>query len=113
MTRYNIRIESNKKRANNRIVLTMIRSKIRIVYRSSIQIVLSCSSCREDVISSGMGRVGGCEQEGNVAQAKKGEEDLPRVLAPLAKVVSSRTRNSFWLNSSEVSSPGGDRMRPE
>ena len=24
------------------------------------------------------GRVGGCEQEGKVAQAKKGEEDLPQ-----------------------------------
>ena len=46
------------------------------------------------------GRVGECKQEEKVAQAKRERRIFPswvlaRVLVPLAKVVSSRTRNSF------------------
>ena len=60
------------------------------------------------------GRVGEYEQEGKVAQAKRERRICPRVLAPLAKVVSSSTRNSFWLNSSGLVTWGlYDEIGPE
>ena len=108
MTRFNIRIESNTTRSKTRIVLTMTRSKIRIVKRPSLQIGHSCSSCREGGYKQwNEGGSEGASRRGRKQSKKRERRICP---APLATVVSSRMRNTFWLSSSGLVT-WGDRMR--
>ena len=58
------------------------------------------------------GRVGACEQEGKVAQAKKGEEDLPQGAGDPCQGGLSQDEELFLvklLRSRHL--PGGDMMR--
>ena len=67
---------------------------IRIVY------ILAAPAVGKTLLAVEWGRVGGCEQEGKVAQAKKVEEDLPQ---------GAGAPSQGGLQ--QVSSPGGDMMR--
>ena len=60
------------------------------------------------------GRIGGCEQKGKVAKAKRGEKDLPQGDGAPRQGGRGRTRNSFWLNLSGIVTWGWyDEIGPE